>query len=176
MIEPWNPDILEVSSTGPAASVHDVKMGIYTKIEGISINENNVWKHASGRQFIYFMNNVWMIGSDYSNSISGIKTKDKDNMMISDNTWLYYNEDEIWHDDDGSILVKEYYPGKFSFTSSTIGTSSEAPEWIGIYKQVPNLIKNKKPVWKNTNLEYYLHYTVGKYLEPRTKYIYLSFR
>ena len=86
VIEPWNPDILEVSSTGPAASVHDVKMGIYTKIEGISINENNVWKHASGRQFIYFMNNVWMIGSDYSNSISGIKTKDKDNMMISDNT------------------------------------------------------------------------------------------
>ena len=67
-IEPYNPDMLVVVSDGDAASIHNVKMGIYTKIKGMSINGNSVWAHASGKQFIYFMDNVWKIGVDYYDS------------------------------------------------------------------------------------------------------------
>ena len=67
-IEPYIPDMLVVVSDGDAASIHNVKMGIYTKIKGMSINGNSVWAHASGKQFIYFMDNVWKIGVDYYDS------------------------------------------------------------------------------------------------------------
>ena len=161
VIETYNPDMLMVSRDGDAAFIHAVKMGIYTKIKGMTINGNSVWAHASGKQFIYFMDNVWKIGADYYDSNGGIKTSDVGNPMINDQSWLYFGVDGIWHKDD-SISVKTYYPEMISVGSSSNsrgGGSNDAFEWFGIYEQVPELMEWNRPVWKHVGEQFYLHYT-----------------
>ena len=82
------PDILTISSSGPAAVHRKERMGEYRRMDGVEAYNRPIWKkQGEDRYFFYTKYNSWMVGPDYNKAAGWIKSAERGLERIPGKGW-----------------------------------------------------------------------------------------
>ena len=113
--KPYYPEILTVRSSGYTQEAQKYRMGIYKKVENLTIFGRPVWKRFEGFQFLFYsgkkcqfwkenslvlykLGDYWLLGNDYTEPRGGIQTINAGLLTIPQYGWQVNNGSK-WFDD-----------------------------------------------------------------------------
>ena len=104
------PSTLTVSSTGPASSAQNDKMGRYAKMPGRTRNGQPVWRHQDTEEEFVFLNDNhhWLVGPNYTANNGGIYDSSSRDGIIDNTGWKYFTDDSEWVADIKMRVVGEF--------------------------------------------------------------------
>jgi len=130
------PDVLTISSSGPASSHQDDSMGEYRRMNGVEACNRPVWKREGGdKYFFYTKDNNWMVGRDYSKAAGGIKTAEPSLAKIPASGWKYFHlyswpvskwTDDMWANDPQLTVEGNGPPATKFVVEWTTGQSDQS--------------------------------------------------
>ena len=109
------PDILIISSSGPAATDQNSSMGTYYRIDGVSRFNRPMWKKEGEDLFFYFEpNSHWAVGPDISSNSPLIYQSDFHLLYPPQTNWKYKNSNKKYELDTQLQVVGENMRGELN--------------------------------------------------------------
>ena len=166
------PDTFNIQSTGAALKIFPDALGTFKMIPGrLIINERPQWKHSENNDIslYYTVDSYWIIRRRQivrkkiiEDNIT-IHNKRKGAFSLLDNDWEVI-ADNFTSFADESLTFTEgepEYPDIVTISSNKTDVNTVNHfRLMGIYRKVPNILQNRKPVWKHFLLDVYIYYDV----------------
>jgi len=138
------PEIISIYEVDTSDKQAKSLVGNYTKVLDRLHNNKPVWKNNENneRSFLFCSDSVWTIGQE----VGGFEN------TSSVYGWNYWDNNIIWP--PGNILYIVGYPSTFKISSEG-GAAEFYPEYMGVYKILPEEYLSGKPVWIHESNQVY---------------------